>query len=771
MSKSSSYLEINETAHEESEDWTDLDFTNLTASTVRPTNVSILQRSSDASRHNGAKVPIRSTMPGQDFTRVSTRYEKLSAIEIPTTGARATSSIQPIATAISHNYTPAAPDSSERNVSKIRLPPQITKATQAQHGDNLQGQCGLKSEKNRREASNHMTAAKVKSLSAWQDSQAISDHDLSGLVLTPALRLHSNNKGQPNGLVFESDGEDWGEGSLGIRHADAYKSHSHRASTASSNLSISLSSMADSDDGLDGLELPAELAGLKQRLQQNNDRRAAGDTIKLSTRPFKRVEDDSADGLLLEPTSFSRIPTLKNPNIKLVPPVKRHNKLRDQSLGNCSASSTPSRPQISLSSVVSSYQRSNGHASREIVDRENKKGTEDDLHHRTLKTCNSSTKSSVSSLLSEGVPVQKEWSTRASQAKITSRQPKLVAGKPVFLPGSGSNISSHHITALNTRLEKPGYQLTDKYDHEDSVRNNRRRATASEALKLQALKISARTHVRAKTYGEGDELDHLDDIPIGSVRNRHSITSPRSSRANMTEPPNGSVHRLQRLRDGPAISNNLPLRHNVQRPNPCARSPFANAGRDRLDPVPASRKKKTIHPPALISGINTTPRRRIEKSMAYNPDTFRWEGNEDEDMSRFDAMISTPPRPALITNVNNSKKGIQVVNGMVFDPQQMRWFKLKADEDDNIDPFDDLDDFDIPDVDSTTKTPSRDVTATLPSGQFSVGEEFDVGPLFIKKQRSSESSWKHTSSMWLRHHDDNTHRASLYEIYDLLLDE
>src|SRR3982074_2502207 len=129
--------------------------------------------------------------------------------------------------------------------------------------------------------------------------------------------------------------------------------------------------------------------------------------------------------------------------------------------------------------------------------------------------------------------------------------------------------------------------------------------------------------------------------------------------------------------------------------------------------------------------------------MWYNPTTFRWEGNEN-DLSPFDAPTSSPslsaaslqthvlrdkdgphqyrekenttPRPALITNINSSQN-VQVVGGMVFDPQRMCWLKMPSsgtsnkekseggDTMDGFDAFDDEEDVfkDVPDLEDEKK--------------------------------------------------------------------
>lgn len=195
--------------------------------------------------------------------------------------------------------------------------------------------------------------------------------------------------------------------------------------------------------------------------------------------------------------------------------------------------------------------------------------------------------------------------------------------------------------------------------------------------------------------------------------------------------------------------------------------------------------------------------------MVYNPSTFRWEGNEN-DLSPFDAPATSPinsghqtqnlphlfrekenstPRPALITNINASQ-GVQVVGGMVFDPVKMCWLKMppsgqtrsssrprtggSAASAGTMDAFDALDDEedvfkDVPDLEDKP-SPSKG-GFDIPGGRKStdggaglkddwlVGEEFDVGPEFIRRQKDEEERWRRKCEMWLGGQRDSLESA------------
>lgn len=171
----------------------------------------------------------------------------------------------------------------------------------------------------------------------------------------------------------------------------------------------------------------------------------------------------------------------------------------------------------------------------------------------------------------------------------------------------------------------------------------------------------------------------------------------------------------------------------------------------------------------------------VVKGMCYNPETFRWEGN-DNVLRAFEAPASSPstasvkvqhvvreresatPRPALITNIGTTK-GVQVVKGMVFDPQNMCWLKLGPQNDKAAaergrskngstisEAMDDDEDVfkDIPDLEDHTITSAEGGGGRTSDvkDDWLVGEEFDVGPEFVRRQREEEERWRKKCQAW-----------------------
>lgn len=172
--------------------------------------------------------------------------------------------------------------------------------------------------------------------------------------------------------------------------------------------------------------------------------------------------------------------------------------------------------------------------------------------------------------------------------------------------------------------------------------------------------------------------------------------------------------------------------------------------------------------------------------MVYNPHTFRWEGNENT-VAQFDIppletptplhhrqsssvdrkLGGSPSRPALIAPIpTGNGHNVQVQNGMVYDPQQMKWLKVKGgrdvsgqlspsvtdaeDEEDAFAGIEDLKDENTP-VPFGSGLGGVGVLSPVSVGAQGVGEvheEFDLGPRFINLQKQEEEYWRHRCKAW-----------------------
>ena len=247
------------------------------------------------------------------------------------------------------------------------------------------------------------------------------------------------------------------------------------------------------------------------------------------------------------------------------------------------------------------------------------------------------------------------------------------------------------------------------------------------------------------------------------------------------------------------------------------------AARPNLN-APSSRKRgsKVQQKPHLIKPMGDAHMKepRSVKGMQYNPLTFKWEGNEN-DLEPFEIPAWHPPAspegspgskpPALITNVGQAG-GVQVVGEMVFDPRRMCWLKMAPTStfqerrgpdsagvssvqlEDEEDVFAGLED--LKEEDETGRSSyggggggsglgvrraegTRQVSgATTGDGSGDeqgpvLGEEFDVGPEFIRRQKVEEEKWRKKVGVWLRAQDSmdvdlNAIDGWRWEIRDIL---
>jgi hypothetical protein len=125
------------------------------------------------------------------------------------------------------------------------------------------------------------------------------------------------------------------------------------------------------------------------------------------------------------------------------------------------------------------------------------------------------------------------------------------------------------------------------------------------------------------------------------------------------------------------------------------------------------------------------------------------------------APAPSPPRPALISQIS-APRGVQYEGRMVFDPVKMTWLKAPrhstnpqspmsvGDLDDEEDPFAGLDDLkDNESVVGGNNAAGGAGGAPNADDPTFVGEEFDVGPSFIRRQREEEAVWRRRVEGWV----------------------
>ncbi|KAI6779834.1 putative cytokinesis regulator protein [Emericellopsis cladophorae] len=544
---------------------------------------------------------------------------------------------------------------------------------------------------------------------------------------------------------------DWGEGSLGTRFGGTRRDGRSNRSSSTSALSPSVASSVTAeseDETFDGLVLPTGPVNFNDRLQQR----------RKSKSPVRVPEEPSPPKTMTStPAEADRPGFLDGLDIgdgdmfnsgKLT--LHRNIKLKE------APSSSPARPKTAVSLTFTNKPSTSTRIPR--------------LHER---------------------------------AHSTSLEPVSESGGPIpprARPSKSLRSFRRHDSDNSIELRPKSRSFSRVGMRSPSPQRYRVAADTWERLS----KPKNRRH-----FGDGHELDAFDDLPTSKENETRFMKQPTSGNGKATlrnkasdrmstptptpTTPQGprpmphfardtTASRIAREtslahRSSVSISGPLAQTH-AQRGTPLANR--SNLNTPHLEHPQSLRAKKSKRPaqqkPHLISNLNADKESKMVNGMFYNPETFRWEGNENA-LNIFEAPCSTPttattpapmnqekatttPRPALITNIS-ATKGVQVVNGMVFDPQSMSWLKIgnpqaaRSDTSDTFDKFDafgDEDDVfkDIPDLDDNTNdAKSGQGRVSDVNDEWLVGEEFDVGPEFIRRQREEEERWRKKCDKWV----------------------
>ena len=439
-----------------------------------------------------------------------------------------------------------------------------------------------------------------------------------------------------------------------------------------------------------------------------------------------------------------------------------------------------------------------------------------------------------------------------AESRVESRIGEARKPAAPFLPAGASAGQSQHVSIKSTTQRHfrrndsdgsndgslAGFRPQSRFAPRLDIPGRRGSLTPAELAPFAKKTITKPT--KRRNFGDGNELDCIDDLPtsakqeqkfvkepvgrgpprgFGSLRSKlgfshlNSSTSTLTTRGGAETPlpttplspnkPDLNVPRFARdtaasrsAREQRQISNTYAPREYQRNPltpiNDNWKTSIAPAITTKALAIPKrGHHKKTQQRPHLIKPIgNHHANPKNEKGMQYNPETFRWEGNENE-LEPFEVPAFHPPDsptgspsgkpPALITNVGQSG-GVQVVGEMVFDPRRMCWLKMaptKGQEqynnagsrsggvssvqlEDEEDVFAGLED--LKEEDERSSFGVREVrnvsgvsgeTGGAGSGdEFVLGEEFDVGPEFIRRQRVEEERWKRKVDGWLRGEND-----------------
>jgi hypothetical protein len=143
--------------------------------------------------------------------------------------------------------------------------------------------------------------------------------------------------------------------------------------------------------------------------------------------------------------------------------------------------------------------------------------------------------------------------------------------------------------------------------------------------------------------------------------------------------------------------------------------------------------------------------------------------------------VPSPPRPALISQ-KTMPRAVQYDGAMVYDPVKMTWLKAlrppgnvhspPIDADDEEDPFAGIEELKDKESIAGNNASGNGGNGTLGQDDPSfIGEEFDVGPSFIRRQREEEAIWRRKTEGWvgsMRNNGESKYGGWRWAIRDLV---
>ncbi|KTW28108.1 hypothetical protein T552_01969 [Pneumocystis carinii B80] len=599
----------------------------------------------------------------------------------------------------------------------------------------------------------------------------------------PHAKTHT--LGIPHGSTLESDNDDWGESSLGIRSAGA-ESISARASVASS-LSPSMNSMTLSEDEsiLEGIELPSSALDLQKRFDICRQKKINERTLKeaqfLKEDFFADIEVDR-DNFLDSSKNF-------NSNVNIVKHFMDNDKQNAQrqpqaTIKLSSKSSRIPQPVLPLPKMnKENISRPSYSEVRPLVQEKmmSKKPSLMNFQEQEDNFHSMSTKRSMPSLQSQYISppqynLQDNSRLKSNTYNIHHNHPKTVLENGHLKAQSNNHSSSNQVysrgsdefPAMANRI--PRYASpTNASLARGAIPLNKFQKCTSDGIPRDhsPFRILACPQ-KPSNYGDGTELDAFDDLPTCSAtEKKYSEKIYKKEHSKLKEASDvlletyySKIPEMDRYKEESSKG--------IAHPAIVKNSGFRPKTNIQLFPTKIKLKKKTKQMPTLIRNLNSSPIPKVVGQMKYNPQTRNWEGNEIE-LQKFD-LYYTSPRPALISHISD-KKDVQIVGDMMFDPQKMCWIKINPSLEDENDPFEGIKDLANNDpyafFESGNNSNSLSNSNYLDTQNFVVGEEFDVGPGFVRKQREEEENWKKNIQGWIKQGFPN--RNHLREIRKIVI--
>ncbi|KAI9725438.1 MAG: hypothetical protein M1828_003109 [Chrysothrix sp. TS-e1954] len=628
----------------------------------------------------------------------------------------------------------------------------------------------------------------------WDEDIELPDADTGPLKLrTP----------KPAPSEAATDFDDFTDGSLGIRTAGRRESKNRSSSASAMSPSMgSCLTFESEEDGLDGLVIPTGAFSFQDALRKRkqvdieDDTRVPTepDTTMTSTAVSKESKEDLLDDLDLGPGEvFEPQKRTLNRNIKT---NWKQNKEGHAAIKTQASLTFTDRTATRLPRPVNAPK----HPRLEPVFENG--ATPPPRSRRPEATTTSAqllrSKRSMPALPSQPRPMSKmpsvPYLNPNTVHSLQSQQKQL---------RSGHQSSSSDPNRAMSPTPRPQSRLSAGLNQGSPVRTRKNLAPTALAREAASKKNVTRP-ARRHNFGDGTELDMFDDLPTSTSKetkytkppsgrgppkvlrsqasqsrlgNRENMVTPMtpSTPKSPTKEPNlprfardTAASRIAREQTLGGSSDKKPTGPLTQRVNwpaqVAARTPHSSPSAQR-----ATRKGPQLINPMGKENIRHFQDDAAKKGMHWNASKFRWEGNEHAVASFEPPAPPSPSRPALITNMAGATQGVQVVGGMVFDPQRMCWLKMGQPAETQTQSIEDDDDpfRDIEDLKEAPQTSTDGLKGSGCGGDWLVGEEFDLGPEFIKRQREEETLWRSRVGPWFEGNRDTEGDKYKWTIRDI----
>ncbi|GAM82575.1 hypothetical protein ANO11243_005570 [Dothideomycetidae sp. 11243] len=636
----------------------------------------------------------------------------------------------------------------------------------------------------------------------WGDDLDIPS--FGGLTLKP-------RKPEPTPTILDDHKEDddefdeWAEGSLGIRFAGSRKQGRNRSSSTSAmSPSVGSQTAESEEDDLRGLELPDGMFDLKAMLHK---RQEAAKTIELPDQIEQpQAQTPRSPKFLQETDDFFVDLEVGGGDVFDPRKLTLHKNIKQKP--SRSQLATPARmptTTLTFTDKPAATRIPRPVPSAKPQAQRLEPVMEPGATSVTRQRLQPTTTGSQLLRSKRSMPVMRSNYTLSSKTIGAFNQPGT-SGQSHHVAAKGSAFSLRRDSDPNRGLSPPPRsfsRLSNAYVPDTPSRTSRRPDFAPKDLAREAAAKRTLTKPQKKRFfGDGTELELFDDLPTSASKESKFLKQP--SMRNAPKALRIIPSRLDLREQAAGGRSAIPDRMTTPLPGPqTPRSPvkvFQEQNTPRyLRDTAASRIARESR---LANASGSRPRSEgplmpvstnwkaqiAARSPHTSPSAARNKGRriqpnliKPSEANMIKTPIPSPPRPALIAPMSaTGAQNIQVVGGMVFDPVRMCWLKFKPEQsqstpaakhspqidDDDEDPFAGIDDL----KEGTPSGPAGSATASFGPGrstgglandEWLVGEEFDLGPEFIRRQKEEEIIWRRRCEAWFASSNEGPRRDTM----------